>query len=164
MKVQPISMVVLAMAVSSATAQTPAPAPQPPQSPRAAAPADAPPTPPPTYVYAVDARRDPFVSLLSRGDDLTASGKTSRPDGLGGVLVNEVVVRGILQSQGGWVAMVGAPNGKTYTVRPGDRLMDGRVRSITAQALILLQEVNDPLSVEKQREVRKYLRGGEEVQ
>jgi hypothetical protein len=30
---------------------------------------------------------------------------------------------------------------------------------VTAQAVILLQDVNDPLSLEKQREVRKYLRG-----
>jgi hypothetical protein len=60
--------------------------------------------------------------------------------------------------------MFGAPDGKTYTVRAGDRLMDGSVRSITPQVLILMQEVKDPLSVDKQREVRKYLRGGEEVQ
>jgi hypothetical protein len=29
--------------------------------------------------------------------------------------------------------------------------------------VVILQEVNDPLSLEKQREVRKLLRGGEEV-
>ena len=34
---------------------------------------------------------------------------------------------------------------------------------MTAQAVVILQEVNDPLSLAKQREVRKLLRGGEEV-
>jgi hypothetical protein len=38
--------------------------------------------------------------------------------------------------------------------------LDGNVHSINAQAVVLLQEVSDPLSLQKQREVRKYLRGG----
>ena len=67
-------------------------------------------------------------------------------------------VRGILESRGGFVAMIAAPNGRTYNVRPGDRLLDGSVRTITAQAVVFMQEVSDPLSLEKQREVRKPLR------
>ena len=56
--------------------------------------------------------------------------------------------------------MVGAPSGRTYSIRPGDRLMDGNVRTITrGRRSCCMQEVNDPLSLEKQREVRKYLRG-----
>jgi hypothetical protein len=58
-----------------------------------------------------------------------------------------------------WVAMIATPSGRAHTIRPGDRLMDGTVRTITGQAVVLMQEVNDPLSLEKQREVRKYLRG-----
>jgi hypothetical protein len=54
--------------------------------------------------------------------------------------------------------MIGSTSGKTYSIRPGDRLMDGTVRAITAQAVVLMQQVNDPLSLDKQREVRKYLR------
>jgi hypothetical protein len=72
--------------------------------------------------------------------------------------VDEVVVKGIVQSRGGWMAMIGSTSGKTYSIRPGDRLMDGNVRTITPQAVVLMQQVNDPLSLEKQREVRKYLR------
>ena len=58
------------------------------------------------------------------------------PEGVGGVLVDEVVVRGVLQGRGGWVAMLGAPTGRTYTVRAGDRLMDGSVRSIDATSVM----------------------------
>jgi Tfp pilus assembly protein PilP len=82
-----------------------------------------------------------------------------RAEGINGILVEEVVVKGIVQTRGAWVAMIATPSGRTYSVRPGDRLMDGNVRTITAQSVVLLQEVNDPLSLEKQREVRKFLRG-----
>ncbi len=50
--------------------------------------------------------------------------------------------------------MQGVDN-KTYIVRAGDKLSDGTVRSITADAMVILQQVNDPLSLEKEREVRK---------
>jgi Tfp pilus assembly protein PilP len=120
----------------------------------------APPAPPPNYAYEPEARRDPFVSLVNRGSDSRPGAtKGPRADGIAGVGVEEVVVRGILQSRGGWVAMIAAPSGRTYTIRPGDRLMDGSVRTINGQAVVLMQEVNDPLSLEKQREVRKFLRG-----
>jgi Tfp pilus assembly protein PilP len=137
---------------------------QPAVAPAAAPPAtpgqEAPPTPPSNYAYEPENRRDPFLSLVNRGSDARpAVARGSRPEGLPGILVDEVVVRGVLQTRGGWIAMVGLPSGRTYTVRPGDRLMDGTVRSITAQAVVLMQEVNDPLSLEKQREVRKFLRG-----
>jgi predicted ATPase len=36
------------------------------------------------------------------------------------------------------------------------------ITRITAQGLVILQEVNDPLSLVKQREVRKNLRSAEE--
>ena len=135
-------------------------APTQPPTPPAVAPGQLPPpTPPPNYQYDADNRRDPFLSLVNRGTDArTGAPRTARPDGIAGMMVDEVAVRGIVQSRGGWVAMIASPSGRTYTIRPGDRLMDGNVRSITAQAVVLMQEVNDPLSLEKQREVRKFLR------
>ena len=142
-------------------AQAPAPGGAPPTTPPSGTPQQAPPTPPPNYAYESETRRDPFVSLFNRGKD----GRTSqtrggeRPEGLGGVGVEEVIVRGIVQSRDGWVAMIAAPSGRTYTIRAGDRLMDGSVRTINGQAVVLMQDVNDPLSLEKQREVRKFLRG-----
>ena len=122
-------------------------------------PADAPPTPPANYAYAPDGRRDPFVSLINRGATSQKTPTGVRAEGPGGILVEEVAVRGIFQSRGTWVAMIAAPTGRTYSIRAGDRLMNGSVRTIDAQAVVLMQEVNDPLSLEKQREVRKYLRG-----
>ena len=59
--------------------------------------------------------------------------------------------------------MVQGTDGKTYMVAAGDRLLDGTVRTITADTMVILQRVNDPLSLETTREVRKVLRQTEEA-
>jgi Tfp pilus assembly protein PilP len=149
------TLVAVMTAVNSDGGQAPAqPAPAAPPAQEAA------PAPPPNYAYDIASRRDPFVSLVNRGSD-TRQGppKGARPEGIAGVMVDEVAVRGIVQSRGTWVAMIAAPNGRSYTIRPGDRLMDGAVRTINGESVVLMQEVKDPLSLEKQREVRKQLRG-----
>ncbi len=82
--------------------------------------------------------------------------------GLAGLSVDEISVRGVVAGESGYVAMVMGPDNKTYLVRPNDKLLDGTVKAVTAQGLVILQEVNDPLSLVKQKEVRKMLRGLEE--
>ncbi len=112
------------------------------------------------YSYSAEGRRDPFVSLISRGFEPTLTGK--RGEGLAGLTTAEITVRGVLRSQGSYVAMVQGPDMKTYIVHANDRLLDGTVRSVGAQGLVIIQEVNDPLSLIKQREVRKGLRATED--
>ena len=73
-------------------------------------------------------------------------------------MVSEISLKGIVQSRDGYVAMIQGPEGKTFVVHANDRLFDGTIKSITPQMLLILQEVNDPLSLVKQREVRKILR------
>jgi Tfp pilus assembly protein PilP len=68
----------------------------------------------------------------------------------------------VLEIRGTLIAMIHGPDNKTYTVHQGDKLLDGTIRAITQQGLVIVQEVNDPLSLVKQREVRKFLRGLEE--
>jgi len=140
----------LVFAASTASGQD-KPVTVPPQPPAAGV------TPAPTFVYNPEGRRDPFVSLLRRGADVkTRQGKA--PAGVTGFLVSELVLKGIMQSRGDHVALVMGPDNKTYTVRANDRLLDGSVRAITADTLVCLQDVNDPLSLTKQREVRMTLR------
>ena len=147
--------------VASVPAQTPAPpAETPPPVDDPASPP--PPTPPTDYVYMVDGRRDPFVPLVGRPDQRAGGAVTPiRGEGVAGLLTDEIVVRGILLSQGRWVAMIGGPSGRVFTVRPGDRVADGTIRDITQQYIVIQQEVDDPLAPQKQRDVRKFLRGGE---
>lgn len=115
---------------------------------------------PAVYSYDSEGRRDPFVSLLARGSDLPSAGE--RPAGLVGLSVNEVALRGVVFSGGVYVAVLEAQDNKTYIVRADDRLYDGSIREITADAIIFLEEVNDPLSLVTEREVRKGLRDAEE--
>ena len=68
-----------------------------------------------------------------------------------------------LQSRGGLVAMIQGPDKKTYIVHPGDKFLDGTIKSIIPQGLVIIQEVNDPLSLVKQREIRKLLRSLEDA-
>lgn len=123
------------------------------------------PAPPANFEYAVEGRRDPFLSLVNRGADPRGTGAqpVKRAEGVPGLLTTEITVRGIVQTRGEYVAMVAGVDGKVFSIRAGDKLADGVVRQVTAQSVVILQEVNDPLSLEKQREVRKLLRGGEEV-
>lgn len=133
------------------------------QQPPATPPAGAPAQPPdeksgPGYSYDPSGRRDPFVSLLGRGGDLPTPGG-SRPPGLPGLLINEVTLKGILKSaKGEFIALLQAPDSHTFIVHPGDKVMDGTVKAITQDAVVFSQDVNDPLSLVKQREVRKTIR------
>jgi Tfp pilus assembly protein PilP len=139
-----------AASVPPPAAANPAAAPAPDTAPKAVAPE--------TYSYDPAGRRDPFTNLLGGG-----GGPTSRKgEGASGIAVAELSVRGVMQSRTGLIAMVQGPDNKTYIVHQGDKLLDGSIKTITAQGLIIEQDVNDPLSVVKQREVRRLLRGLED--
>lgn len=112
------------------------------------------------YTYNPEGRRDPFVSLVNRGTDQVS--QTPRPEGLPGVSVSDVAIRGVVATQGTYVAMIQGPDGKTYIVRNGDKLYDATVKAVLADAIVFVQQVNDPLSLVKQREIRKPLRPTEE--
>jgi type IV pilus assembly protein PilP len=147
-------------AVACALASWPSVA-QTPQTPQPAAPtakpaAEAAPPEQPAYTYQPEGRRDPFLSLLARGSDPTSA--ASRPAGLPGLLINEIVVKGIVRDKSGFIGMVQGPDTKTHIVRAGDKLMDGTVTSITSDTVVFSQDVSDPLSLVKQREVRKAVR------
>ncbi len=155
-------------ATQEAQAQPAAPQASKPAAPAAAAavpPAGVPPLPESQgFTYNPEGRRDPFVSLLRRGGTgLTPTIGGVRPAGLSGLETAEVTLKGTIQSQSGYVGILLGADNKTYIVRPGDRLLDGTVRAITQNAVVILQQVNDPLSLEKQREIRKVLRQTEEA-
>jgi Tfp pilus assembly protein PilP len=135
-------------------------------APGAAAPAAAPaaPAPPPAqeaYTYKADGRRDPFLNLLGTGTENKLT--SHKGEGPAGMTVGEISVRGVMQSRGALIAMIQGPDNRTYVVHQGDKLLDGTVKSVTPQGLVIVQEVNDPLSLIKTREVRKMLRSLEDA-
>ena len=135
----------------------PQPAPAAPSQP--AAPAAKPAEPGAPFTYNPDGRRDPFVSLLGKGSD--GKGQGTRPPGVPGLLINEVSVKGIVRNSTGFVALIQGSDNKTYVVKAGDRLLDGTVKSVVADAVVFSQDVSDPLSLVKQKEIRKPLRSAE---
>ena len=73
-------------------------------------------------------------------------------------------MRGVMQSRGALVAMVQGPDNKTYIVHQGDKLARRHDQERSRRrGWSIVQEVNDPLSLVKQREVRKLLRSLEDA-
>jgi Tfp pilus assembly protein PilP len=151
------------LASAASAQQPPAPSTGSGQAPQAAAPAPAASQPagqaaaaPAAYSYDSQGRRDPFVSLLTRGNDPRSM--ANRPPGPGGLLISEVTVKGIVRDRSGFIAMIQGGDTKTYMVRVGEKLMDGSVKSISSDVVVFSQDVNDPLSTIKQKEVRKSVR------
>jgi type IV pilus assembly protein PilP len=157
-------VLVLAGALVDAAPQAAPPQAAPPPvqaAPAQAAPAPPAPVVPENYVYDPAGRRDPFINLLGTGTEVRQLSK--KGEGPAGMTVAEISVRGVMQSRSGLIAMVQGPDNKTYIVHPGDKLLDGAIKTIIPQGLVIEQAVNDPLSVVKQREVRKLLRGLEDT-
>jgi Tfp pilus assembly protein PilP len=117
---------------------------------------------PDEYTYKAEGRRDPFLGLsAAAGSDVRVVDK--RHDGPAAFMVGEISVRGIMQSRSSLVAMIKGPDNKTYLIHQGDKLADGVVKMVTPQGLVVLQDISDPLSAQKQREVRKLLRSLEDA-
>jgi Tfp pilus assembly protein PilP len=134
-------------------------------TPPASKPAEPPPPPAPdNYSYQPDGRRDPFLSAIGGVGASTDSRTGSRrADGAAGIAVAELTVRGVMQSRSQMTAMIQGADKKTYVVHAGDKLADGVIKVVTLQGLVIVQEVNDPLSLVKQREVTKRLRSLEDA-
>ena len=112
------------------------------------------------YVYSSQGRRDPFVSLLKPiGPD---QGPAKRRPGMEGFLIQEVALKGIVRDRTGYIAILLGTDGKSYFVKNGQRLYDGVVTAIDASSVTFRQEITDPLSTVKSRDVRKTLYPSEE--
>jgi Tfp pilus assembly protein PilP len=107
-----------------------------------------------TYRYDPQGRRDPFRSLIGPTPKIDAG---SRPEGLPGFLIDELKLQGIFRTRQGFTAMVNAPDNKGYTMRVGQKVLDGEVVRITETSIVFRQEVNDPTRIERYREVVKDL-------
>lgn len=101
-------------------------------------------------------RRDPFRSLLATGDPDKVRGP--RPEGVPGLLIDEIRLSGIYSTAQGWVAQVqAAAKEKGYLIKEGDQLFDGDVVSVTADEVVFRQIVRDPTALKPFREVTKRL-------
>ncbi len=111
--------------------------------------------------YDPGSRRDPFRSLQIRTDRPSARGP--RPEGVPGLLIDDVTVRGIFVTPRGPVAQVVASREDTsFVLREGDQLFDGEVVEIRFKKdeyaeIVFKQGVRDPAAIKPFREVVKRL-------
>jgi Tfp pilus assembly protein PilP len=107
-------------------------------------------------------RRDPFVNLIKglQGEGATSRGKKA---GLEAFLIQEVALKGVVKTPDGFVAMLLGTDGKSYFPRVGARLFDGQIVAIDQSSVTFRQEVTDPLSPVRTRDVRKSLNPSEEM-
>lgn len=108
------------------------------------------------YSYDAGNRRDPFRSLLQAEERPDLRGP--RPEGIAGLLIDEISLTGIFQTPRGWVAqVVSSDQKKSYLLREGDQLFDGDVRRVTRAEVVFQQILNDPTALKPFREVTKKL-------
>lgn len=108
------------------------------------------------YFYDPGNRRDPFKSLLAAREKVELRGP--RPEGIPGLLIDDVDLTGIFLTSDGPVAQVAsADREKSYLLRVGDQLYDGDVISITGSEAVFKQIVDDPTALKPFREVVKKL-------
>ncbi|HVR98906.1 MAG TPA: hypothetical protein VMW27_19965 [Thermoanaerobaculia bacterium] len=109
-----------------------------------------------TFSYDPGNRRDPFKSLLA-GPELPEI-RGPRPEGIPGLLIDEIDLTGIFRTSKGFVAQVSAANQKrSYLLKEGDQLYDGDVVSISRNEVVFKQIVQDPTALKPFREVVKSL-------
>lgn len=108
------------------------------------------------YTYDPGNRRDPFKSLLLKPDRTELRGP--RPEGIPGLLIDEIDLTGIFRTKQGYVAQVKAANqNKSYLLRENDQLYDGDVVAIRKSEVVFKQIVQDPTALKPFREVVKTL-------
>jgi hypothetical protein len=115
--------VVATMAAGCGGGTPPPPAAVTPAAPAAAAPVVRPKEPEggkalPAIAYEPKGRRDPFTPIFVGKDNV-------------GLSVSAVKLTGVVGGRGGLMALVEAPDGIGYILKPGDALGDGRVTGIT---------------------------------
>jgi type IV pilus assembly protein PilP len=109
------------------------------------------------------ARRDPFESLTSRQEAAARAG-ANLPPGKAGLQVGTLRLDGIVKSPNGMIAVVTNPQSRTYFLREGDQLYDGRVEKIAMDGVSFHELGKDAFGKPVERQVNKriYSSAGEQ--
>jgi hypothetical protein len=100
-------------------------------------------------------RRDPFRSLFTPPP---AKDRAKRPEGVPGLLIDEIRIKGVFRTSKGFVAQISAQNQrKSFLLREGEQVFDGDVLRIEKNKVIFRQIVNDPTVIKPFREVVKAI-------
>jgi type IV pilus assembly protein PilP len=109
------------------------------------------------------ARRDPFESLTTR-QDAAAKNAANLPPGKPGLQIGTLRLDGIVKAPNGMIAVVTNPQARTYFLRDGDQLYDGRVEKIGMDSVSFHEIGKDAFGKPVERQVNKriYSSAGEQ--
>jgi Tfp pilus assembly protein PilP len=102
------------------------------------------------------ARRDPFESLVSR-NQAAANAQKLLPPGKAGLQVSTLRLDGIVKAPNGMIAVVTNPQARTYFLREGDQLYDGRVEKIAMDGVSFHEMGKDAFGKPVERQVSKRI-------
>jgi Tfp pilus assembly protein PilP len=108
-------------------------------------------------------RRDPFESLTTR-QDAAAKSAANLPPGKPGLQIGTLRLDGIVKAPNGMIAVVTNPQARTYFLRDGDQLYDGRVEKIGMDSVSFHEIGKDAFGKPVERQVNKriYSSAGEQ--
>jgi type IV pilus assembly protein PilP len=98
-------------------------------------------------------RRDPFESLLGHQKEVVKN----LPPGKAGLMVGALRLDGIVRAPNGMIAIVSNPQQRTYFLREGDQLYDGRVDKISMENVSFHEMGKDAFGKPIEREVEKRI-------
>lgn len=130
-------------------AQKPAPQAQPPSQPQ---------PPPPSRRRGVAERRDPFRSLVAETQVEPGAGGRQLPPGKRGLVVSQLVLKGIVfGSLGKYAIVTMAGKERAFFLRVRDRLYDGVVVEILPDRVVFRERARDLFGRTVERDVVKQL-------
>jgi Tfp pilus assembly protein PilP len=117
----------------------------------------------PVETEAKVARRDPFESLVGR-QKAAADAAKNLPPGKAGLQVSTLRLDGVVKAPNGMIAVVTNPQSRTYFLREGDQLYDGRVEKIAMDGVSFHETGKDAFGKPVERQVNKriYASAGEQ--
>jgi Tfp pilus assembly protein PilP len=107
------------------------------------------------------AKRDPFESLVGREH---TGARIDLPQGKAGLQVSTLRLDGVVRAPNGMIAVVSNPQSRTYFLREGDQLYDGRVEKIAMDGVSFHEVGKDAFGKPVERQVNKriYASAGEQ--
>lgn len=99
-------------------------------------------------------RRDPFVSVIKPPQPGQSGEPTNCGPGTRGIIVGQTELNGVVRSPSGVLAVVTTRNNsRTYFLKEGTMLCNGRVTSITSDSMTIEEDAIDPMGKPAKREV-----------
>ncbi|MGB9083991.1 MAG: hypothetical protein WCC46_05155, partial [Terriglobales bacterium] len=102
--------------------------------------------------YNANGRRDPFISPV-----VSHAGGSGCSTGKKCLEIGNVNLRGVVRSEGGFIAVVSNGLNKAYFLRENDPVFNGYVMKITGDSIVFQETLQDRLGKTFTREVTKKI-------